>query len=105
MPVNVSDLGVDLLTLSAHKIYGPRGVGVLFVREGIDLSPLIHGGNQEMGRRAGTENVPGIIGTAKALDLAVNNMSNESERLRELRDDLWILLSSEYQRYEIEWTS
>jgi len=93
IPINVNDLGVDLLTISGHKFYGPKGVGVLFIRDGVKLEPLIHGGSQERSRRAGTENVPGIVGTAKALELVLENLSREADRLSNLRDNLWNQLS------------
>lgn len=87
-PVNVNELGVDLLSASAHKIYGPKGVGVLYIREGVKVAPLIDGGEQEDRRRAGTENVPGIIGFGRAAQLAEAGMSGESQRLTELRGRL-----------------
>lgn len=79
-------LGVDLLTLNAGKVYGPKGVGCLYVKAGLELSPLIYGGGQERGLRSGTENVAGIIGFAKALQLAAKLREAESQRLTELRD-------------------
>jgi cysteine desulfurase len=88
IPVNVADLGVDLLSISAHKFYGPKGVGALYVREGVELVPLIHGGHQEEGRRAGTHNTPGIIGLARALELTNADCEEEGERLGRLRDRL-----------------
>jgi cysteine desulfurase len=88
IPVNIRDLGVDLLSISAHKFYGPKGVGALYVREGVDVVPVILGGHQEEGRRAGTHNTPGIIGLARALELAVENLSTEGPRLAALRDEL-----------------
>ena len=88
IPIDVVDLGVDMLSLSAHKFYGPKGVGALYVRRGVRFSPLIHGGAQENGHRAGTENVAGIVGLAKALELATEEMESESARLTELRDYL-----------------
>jgi cysteine desulfurase NifS len=86
IPVNVKELGVDLLTISGHKFYGPKGIGALYIRKGVRLENLIHGGHQEKGKRAGTENVPGIVGMAKALDLAVANMDEYAKKLRHLRD-------------------
>jgi len=86
--VNVKDLGVDLLTLTAHKFHGPRGAGVLFVREGVRISPLLHGGHQEHTLRPGTENLPAIVGLATALRLACEDLDAESSRVRRLRDRL-----------------
>lgn len=86
--VNVRDLGVDLLSISAHKFYGPKGVGGLYVRDGVELVPVIHGGHQEEGRRAGTHNTPGIIGLARALELATAAAEEEGKRLARLRDKL-----------------
>jgi cysteine desulfurase len=83
---NVEKLGVDLLSLSGHKFYGPRGMGALFVKAGTPLRPQITGGGQEYNRRAGTENIPGIIGFAKALQLAAENRNSEAIRLSQLRD-------------------
>jgi len=88
LPTQVDSLGVDMLSLSAHKLYGPKGVGALYVRRGTPWLPLQQGGGQERGRRAGTENVAGIVGLAAALDLSVAMMDNESSRLRILRDGL-----------------
>lgn len=88
LDINVKNLGVDLMTINSSKIYGPKGVGMLFVRKGIKLVPLMHGGVQEFGLRAGTENVPGIIGFAKALELAQRERIKESKRVSALRDKL-----------------
>jgi len=85
--VDVEDLGVDLLSLSAHKFYGPKGVGVLYVRKGVELEPVVHGGGQESGLRAGTHNVPGIVGLGKAAELAKSNLLR-SKRMKKLRDEL-----------------
>jgi len=84
----VEKLHVDLLTLNGAKIYGPKGVGLLFVRRGVKLEPQILGGGQERGLRSGTENVPGIVGLAKALELAQSGKAKENTRLIELRDRL-----------------
>lgn len=88
MDLDVEALGVDLLSLSAHKCYGPKGVGVLYEHRGRPLSPLIHGGGQERGRRSGTENVPGVAGMAVALALAERDRVSEVPRLIALRDRL-----------------
>ena len=88
IPVDVNELGVDLLSMSAHKLYGPKGVGALYIRKGTKLIPFMHGGDQERRRRAGTENVPGIVGFGRAAELAQQEMSEEAERLTYLRDRL-----------------
>lgn len=88
LDLNVEELNVDLLSLSAHKFYGPKGVGTLYVRKGVRLDPLIHGGAQERRRRAGTENVAGIVGLAKAFELAREERVAENARLTKLRDRL-----------------
>ena len=88
MPVSVDELGVDLLTLSAHKFYGPKGIGALYIRKGTAIAPLFYGGMQERGRRAGTENTIGIIGMAAALQAALEEMPTEQKRLTILRDKL-----------------
>jgi len=88
IPVNVAELKVDLLAISGHKLYGPKGVGALYVRKGSKLSPLMQGGEQEKRRRAGTENVPAIVGLGKAVELAGQEMGKETERLIHLRDKL-----------------
>jgi cysteine desulfurase len=88
IPIDVNKLGVDLLSMSAHKLYGPKGVGALYVRKGTRLAPFMHGGEQEKGRRASTENVPGIVGFGKASELAQQEMNEEAKRLTHLRDQL-----------------
>ena len=88
VPVDVNGLGVDLLSMSAHKLYGPRGVGALYIRKGTKLTPFMHGGEQERRRRASTENLPGIVGFGKAVELAQQEMSREARRLAYLRDQL-----------------
>jgi len=88
IPVNVNELGVDLLSMSAHKLYGPKGVGALYIRKGTKLVSHMHGGGQERERRASTENVPGIVGFGRAAELAQREMSEEAKRLAYLRDQL-----------------
>ena len=88
LDIDVQNLGVDLMTLNGSKIYGMKGTGLLFKRGGIKLEQWIHGGGHEFGQRAGTENIPGIIGLSKALELAQNERIAESKRLIELRDYL-----------------
>ena len=88
LPLDVQALGVDLLTASAHKFYGPKGVGLLYVAPGVDLDPLVTGGAQERGRRGGTENVAGIVGMAHALDLAAARRDETNARLLALRQRL-----------------
>jgi cysteine desulfurase len=88
LPLSVDELKVDLMTLTAHKFYGPKGVGLLYVRSGLKLHPLVHGGSQEHGVRAGTENVPGIVGLAAALTHAQSIAAAEVPRVTALRDRL-----------------
>ena len=88
VPLRVGDLGVDLLSLSAHKFYGPKGVGALYARQGVRLAPIMRGGEQERELRPGTENVPGIVGFAAALELATAMTESETARLTPLRDRL-----------------
>jgi cysteine desulfurase len=88
IPTDVNELGVDLLSMSAHKLYGPKGVGALYVRKGTKLMTFMHGGGQEKGRRASTENVPGIVGFGKAAELVQPELNKEMERVTGLRDKL-----------------
>ena len=88
IPVDVKRSGIDLLSLSAHKIHGPKGVGALFVRKGTRLSKLLHGGHHERDRRAGTENVPGIVGFGRAAETALVQLNERMTRMREMRDYL-----------------
>ena len=88
IPVDVGELGVDLLSISAHKFYGPKGVGALYLRKGTRLEALMYGGGQERNRRSGTENTPGIIGLGRAVELARQEMAQEAGQLTRLRDRL-----------------
>ena len=88
LPVNVAEQNIDLLSLSAHKFHGPKGIGVLYARRGVPLFPLIHGGAQERGRRGGTENIPAIVGMAAALDEACDRLEEDTATLTALRDRL-----------------
>jgi cysteine desulfurase len=88
MPINVDDLHLDLLSASAHKLYGPKGVGILYVKKGTRFTPFLHGGDQERGRRASTHNVPSIVGFGKAVEIAGEEMELETKKLLSLRDRL-----------------
>jgi len=88
VPIDVNKMNVDLLSMSAHKLYGPKGVGVLYIRKGIKITPFIHGGRQETGKRASTENVPGIVGLGKATEIARQEMAEEAIRITALRQRL-----------------
>lgn len=87
IPVDVNELNADLLSISGHKFYGPKGVGALYIRKGTKITPLIHGGDQERRRRASTENVPGIVGLGKAVEIARDVMTGELQRQARLRDE------------------
>jgi cysteine desulfurase len=89
VPVDVRDLGVDMLTVAGHKLYAPKGIGALYVRRGVELEPLIHGAGHEAGRRAGTENVPYIVGLGAACESAGKSLPAATEWLHSLRDRLW----------------
>jgi len=88
IPIDIKEVNVDLMTVNAHKIYGPKGVGALFIRKGIKIEPLLHGGGHEFGLRSSTENVPGIIGFAKAVELRKEEMGSEAQKLTNLGDRL-----------------
>jgi len=102
LPVNVADLGVDLLSISAHKIYGPKGIGVLYVRNGTPWIPWLQGGSQERRRRGGTSNVTGIVGMAKALELAISEMDENHAHYQNLKNALLEGLESNFKgRYQV----
>lgn len=88
IPVSVREMGVDMLSISGHKIYGPKGVGALYIRKGITVSKFMEGGNQERARRGSTENIPGIIGLCAAMENAKNTLAEEMLRIRDIRDAL-----------------
>ncbi|MGB6120681.1 MAG: cysteine desulfurase family protein [Bacteroidota bacterium] len=96
LPVDVDTLGVDLLSVSAHKLYGPKGIGALYVRKGTDLEPILHGGGQERGMRPGTENVALAVGFAKAVELSTAAMASESASLAGLRNRLEMKIKDRY---------
>jgi len=96
IPVNVRELDVDLMTLSAHKLYGPKGIGALYVRRGTEIEPILYGGGQERGKRPGTENVPLAVGFAKAVELAITEMPTEMPRLASLRRHLESRIREEF---------
>jgi len=101
VPVDVNTLGVDLLSLSAHKLYGPKGVGALYVRKGTHLEPLMHGGHHERDRRPGTENVPGIVGLGTAAELAAQRLDQDAQHIRACRDRLQAGLLERIERVTI----
>ncbi len=106
MPCSVGDLGVDLMTLSAQKIYGPKGAGLLYVRNldtprTMPLTPLIYGGGQEYGLRSGTENVPAIVGFAKAVELAVKYREKEAARLQKLKEYCWAQIKKTFPKTQV----
>lgn len=104
IPVNLSQVHIDLLSFSAHKLYGPKGVGFLYHRRQnprVNLSPMIYGGGHEHGERSGTLNVPGIVGLTTALKIAEAERENEGPRLRHLRDQLWAGLSEHFRELRL----
>lgn len=101
IPIDVQELNVDLLSISGHKIYGPKGVGALYIRRGTQMDKMFHGGHHEKNRRAGTENIPGIVGLAKAAELARRNMEKNARQIGELRDYFQSQLQSKFNDIKI----
>jgi len=89
IPINIKTMEIDMLSLSGHKFYGPKGIGALICQKGIRFDPLSHGGHHERNKRAGTENVPGVVGLGKACELAMAEMAEDETRIKKLRDRLW----------------
>jgi cysteine desulfurase len=88
VPIDVRSMKIDMLSISSHKIHGPKGVGALFIRKGIKLEPIIHGGGHEKGLRSSTENIPGIVGLGKASEIAINHMDEHVAYVSRLKDRL-----------------
>jgi len=88
IPIDVKEKNIDMLSISSHKLHGPKGVGAIFIRDGIDIEPLIFGGGHERGIRSGTENVPGIVGLGKACEIAKKRMNTDGKRMSDMRDRL-----------------
>ena len=97
IPINVNNAGLDLLSINSHKIYGPKGVGALYVRRGVNITPLLHGGGQEGGLRSTTENLPGIVGFANAAELCIEGMKTETNKLLRLRTRLTDFLLGNFE--------
>lgn len=98
IPVDVDDLNVDMLSLSAHKLYGPKGIGALYIKKGVRLEPLLHGGGHEKGIRPGTENVAGIVGLGKACQIAQENLDETAQYVASLRDEIIEKVLSEVEQ-------
>ena len=96
IPVDVNRSGIDLLTINAHKIYGPKGIGALYIRKGVNIAPMLYGGGQESGLRSSTENIPSIVGFAKAAELSLHEMNSERVRLSGLREKMTRFIISKY---------
>ena len=101
IPIEVNQANIDLLTINSHKIYGPKGVGALYVRKGTNITPLLHGGGQESGYRSSTENIPGIVGFAKAAELCMSVMDSETHKVTTLRNKLTDFLFKNYDNVYI----
>jgi cysteine desulfurase len=101
IPIDVENQDISLMTLNAHKIYGPKGVGCLYIKKGVNITPLLHGGGQEFGLRSTTENIAGIAGFVKAAELCMNEMETESKRLSNLRNKLIQTLQERFEGFYI----
>jgi cysteine desulfurase len=101
LPIDVEDLGVDLCSFSGHKIYGPKGIGAIYLRKGVKITPFQHGGHHERNKRAGTENVSGIVGFAKAVEIAERDMKKNEAHLKKLTKKMWEGLSRELKEIHI----
>lgn len=99
--INVEELGIDLLSMSAHKFYGPKGVGALYVRNGVEFEKIQDGGHQERDKRAGTENVAGIVGLGKAIEIANNNLENYNSKLLKLRNYFVREITNKFENVKI----
>ena len=99
--IDVQELGIDMLSISAHKFYGPKGVGALYVKNGIEFKKIQDGGKQERNKRAGTENVAGIVGLGKAIEIANNNLENYNRKLLKLRNYFVREITSKYENIKI----
>jgi len=89
LPIDVEELGLDMCSFSGHKVYGPKGIGAMYLRKGVKIVPFQHGGHHERGKRAGTENVPGIVGFAKAVEIAGRDMRKNDSLLKRLTKNMW----------------
>ncbi|MGD0710888.1 MAG: cysteine desulfurase family protein [Bacteroidales bacterium] len=101
IPLDINKMQLDLLTLNSHKIYGPKGVGALYIKRGLKITPWLHGGGQEFGMRSSTENIAGIAGFVKAAELCISEMETESKRLSNLRDKIVKELQNRYEGFYI----
>ncbi|MCX5687217.1 MAG: cysteine desulfurase NifS [Candidatus Omnitrophica bacterium] len=95
MPIDVEELGIDMCSFSGHKLYGPKGIGAMYLRKGVRITPFQHGGHHERNKRAGTENVPGIVGFAKAVKIAYRDMKKNDDHLKKLTKKMWEGLNKE----------